>query len=648
MKSSGFKGQFLLVCLSLVALCSTATVITSYIYARSMMTDTITSQLAHNRDTTIDYIQSWIENRKGDVQMWSAGGSITNGLYYAGLSDDGAGSTIFVQEMLDELKKINQAYPYYTEIGITDQAGLVVVTSRSEAVNRSLRTGQSIAGTDFFKQALTGTVFMGKVFKSETTGLPVFAIAAPIRHTAQPGEPIIGIFYGLVDMQEFSKAFIRQVKIGQTGYVCIFDKEGMLISHPDSNLMMHNSLQDTPWGSEILGRGEGLIKYDYEGHSRVASFKQTGEQGWIIAAVIDAVEVKRPVWRLANYNIIVTLLILGLATGIVFLASGLATRPIRNITASLKLIADQFTNASRQVAQSSQQVAQGASTQAASIEQSTSSLEELASMSRQNADNALHASTLSVQTSDGLTKTAEAMTRLMQAMESISQSGSEVAKVAKAIEQIAFQTNLLALNAAVEAARAGEAGRGFAVVADEVRNLAQRASEQARATSDLISDSSGRISEGTRQAAESNQSLQAILHDVQKVVDLNNEIAASNREQARGIAQMSQAMADIDKIVQLNSSNSEESASSSQQLLAQAKEMKTYIKNLEEFVLGGDQSGVPAAGSPAMQARYGGSADDMLMKKTQPSLQAPVFSERSDVSPKELIPFDEDDDLKDF
>jgi len=647
MKRSGFKGQFLMVCLCLVALCSTATVATSYIYSRRMMTATITAQLEHNRDTTIDYIQSWIENRKSDMLMWSAGGSITNGLYYAGLSDDGAGSTIFVQEMLDELKKINQAYPYYAEIGITDQTGLVVVTSRTEAVNRSLRTGQTIAGTDFFQQALSGNVYLGRVFTSETTGTPVFAIAAPIRHTAQPGEPVIGVFYGLVDMQAFSTGFIRQVKIGQTGYVCIFDRDGMLISHPDTNLMMHSSLQNSQWGAEILGRSEGLIRYEYNGHSRVASFRQAGEQGWIIAAVIDADEVKRPVWQLANYNIIVTVIILALATVVVFAASGMATRPIRTITSSLRLIADQFTNASRQVAQSSQQVAQGASTQAASIEQSTASLEELASMSKQNADNAQHASTLSVQTSEGLKKTAEAMARLTQAMDSISQSGSEVAKVAKAIEEIAFQTNLLALNAAVEAARAGDAGRGFAVVAEEVRNLAQRASEQARATSALIGESSGRISDGTRQAAESNQSLQAILKDVQKVVGLNNEIAASNREQARGIAQMSQAMADIDKIVQLNSSNSEESASSSEELLAQAKEMKTYIRNLEEFVLGTEQPGARVTG-PSAASEYGSSADDALSKKPQPSLQAPGFTHQRDLAAKELIPFDEDDDLKDF
>ena len=356
------------------------------------------------------------------------------------------------------------------------------------------------------------------------------------------------------------------------------------------------------------------------------------------------VEAKRPVWLLANYNIIVTLIILVLASIIVFILSAMATKPIQKITASLSMIADQFTSASRQVAQSSQQVAQGASAQAASVEETSASLEELSSMAKQNADNAQSANALSMQTSEGLKKSAESIGRLLQAMESINQSGNEVAKVAKAIEEIAFQTNLLALNAAVEAARAGDAGRGFAVVADEVRNLAQRASEQARTTSDLISASSDRIKDGTRQAEESNQSLQSILKDVQKVVVLVNEISASNREQARGISQMSQAMSAIDHIVQQNSANSEESASSSQQLMSQAGEMKTYIQNLEMAVIGEKQMKDTLSTLDVQDSSLEYAQPEKLPKA---SLQAPAQNTVHDRAAKDLIPFD-DDELKDF
>lgn len=262
------------------------------------------------------------------------------------------------------------------------------------------------------------------------------------------------------------------------------------------------------------------------------------------------------------------------------------TGPLNRVIAGLDEGANQVNDAAAQVSASSQQLASGATQQASSLEETSSALEQMAAMTRTNAENAKQANSLSQQAKTAAQSGDETMGRLNEAMTAINDSSGQIGKIIKVIEEIAFQTNLLALNAAVEAARAGEHGKGFAVVADEVRNLAQRAAQASREITGLIETSVNKVREGTNVAEEVGKALEAIVGDVTKVAELIDGITKASEEQSQGVDQVNMAVGQMDKVTQQNSAGAEESASAAEELTAQAAAVKGQVNELMGVVGG--------------------------------------------------------------
>ena len=170
-----------------------------------------------------------------------------------------------------------------------------------------------------------------------------------------------------------------------------------------------------------------------------------------------------------------------------------------------------------------------------------------------------------------------------------SQSG-KIFNIIKVIDEIAFQTNILALNAAVEAARAGEAGMGFTVVADEVRNLAQRSSQAATDTASLIEDSIARSQEGKSKVDQVATAMRGISEESAKVKTLVDEVNQGSQEQALGLAQIGKAISQMEGVTQNVAANAEESAASAEQLNAQSEVMKNVVGRLAAMVGTGEAS----------------------------------------------------------
>lgn len=279
------------------------------------------------------------------------------------------------------------------------------------------------------------------------------------------------------------------------------------------------------------------------------------------------------------------------ATVVVATAVGLGSWLTRNIVrtmsrsaTALHVASAEVAAAAAQVASSSQTLAAGTSQQAASLEESSASLEETSSMTAQNAKGAQEANALAKKARQLADTGGRDMQAMSHAMGEIEQAGNEISKIIRTIDEIAFQTNILALNAAVEAARAGEYGMGFAVVAEEVRSLAQRAAQAAQETAAKIETANHKTGEGVRLTQKVAASLGDIVSVVHQVDVLAAEVASASREQEAGLRQISTAVSDMDKAIQSNAAAAEESSSAAEELNAQARAMLVTVKELNALV----------------------------------------------------------------
>ncbi len=261
---------------------------------------------------------------------------------------------------------------------------------------------------------------------------------------------------------------------------------------------------------------------------------------------------------------------------------------INEILSHVNIAADQVNTGARQVSDASQSLSQTATESASSLEEIGASMQEINSQTKQNAENAMQANSLVVSARSSAEAGNKRMRDMQNAMAEINEASRSVAKIIKAIDEIAFQTNLLALNAAVEAARAGKHGKGFTVVAEEVRSLAQRSAKAARETAEMIESSIKKADAGSKIADETAKALVEIVTGVTKVTDLVGEIAAASKDQEKGVAQVNTGLSQVDRVTQQNTATAEEAAAASEELSAQALELQAM---LQKFKLKGSGQG---------------------------------------------------------
>jgi methyl-accepting chemotaxis protein len=290
----------------------------------------------------------------------------------------------------------------------------------------------------------------------------------------------------------------------------------------DVNSMLKNTRQRFIDVDEVL---ETYAKLDY---TKTLTMKPTDEHGGVFERLVNGVNT---------------------------LQSAVSQMLGENLTKGYELLGN-----SGELTRMVEQLSTSANEQAASLEETAASLEEITSVIRETAGRSSEMAKLSSETKKSAQNGMILTTKTVENMNEIDKATSAINEAVSIIENISFQTNILSLNAAVEAATAGEAGKGFAVVAQEVRNLANRSAEAAKNIKELAEEASRKTAEGKESSAQMIQALDELSHKIDTTARLVEDVTAASKEQMSGVEQINDAVTQLDQMTQENASVSNQTS----------------------------------------------------------------------------------------
>ena len=226
-----------------------------------------------------------------------------------------------------------------------------------------------------------------------------------------------------------------------------------------------------------------------------------------------------------------------------------------------------LSNNANTLTQNMQGIASAANSQAASLEETAASLEEITANITNNTQTAIKMAGYGNKVKESITLGQDLANKTALSMEDINSQTSAINEAITVIDQIAFQTNILSLNAAVEAATAGEAGKGFAVVAGEVRTLASRSAEAAKQIKNLVENAQRKTQEGKDIASNMIKGYTELNENISITLDLIQNVTTASKEQSTGMIQINDAVNNLDQITQQNAQNASEANEIAQQTL---------------------------------------------------------------------------------
>lgn len=407
----------------------------------------------------------------------------------------------------------------------------------------------------------------------------------------------------LEEAQTQALAAVAKLRYNGNEYFWINDMHPKMLMHPMKPELNGKDLTEMkdPNGFHLFvefvkvgktAAGEGFVAYMWpkpqspNPEPKISFVRQIKAWQWIIGSGIYVDDVEKAVANFRDKVLISFSAAFVLAFALFYMFASKMMNFLARTVQDTGDASKQVFEASNMLSGAGQNVAQGAVDSAAKIEETLRAIKDLNETLKANEERSRVAADLAHTAQVGAGQGASELKKLIEAINDMSATSTKITSAMDIIDDIAFQTNLLALNAAVEAARAGEQGKGFAVVADAVRSLALKSAEAAKEVKTVITTSVEQTKRSLVLAEKSDRVLDGIVESVQKVNVLNQEVAETTREQSGGIHAIHDSMGSLEKQTQSFSAVAEETAATSEEMSAQARNLQGMVEGMATEVMG--------------------------------------------------------------
>ena len=552
------------------------------------------------------FFDSLIENQLILSDTYASFSSVINYMEYRNPADE--------TELINSMKLVGEKNPYAQSLSLIETNGTIL--NNSEGNNADV--GKKVADLypDLWRryEPVKKPTLADSIYKN-SDGKWITAIIAPV-HSKIDNRYLGGLLI-IVDWQKV----IDEISI--TAGEVLTHWIRLWVFNKDTLLVMHNVPSEVGKLAPveiktIVNNTEGKLEFQNDGMTKVCLYNSLRDQPWKVGFSMPLSFIEQKSTEILKMGIIIGVvgIVLSFVIGFLYIKNLISPlkvlveeaeemsrgkfvlrkfkfkkNEIGDIAFSFKNMRDAMVKIINEVNQTSEQINNAAvnltngsddlsartEAQAASLEETSSAIEEMASTIKSSASHSVEGNDMMMASRDAVENGANVIAETTKNIEEVYEASEKIKNITKTIEDIAFQTNILALNASVEAARAGDQGRGFAVVASEVRNLAQNSQASAKDITLLIENIYDKINKSAETARESQKIFDDIQSKIESTAKIMQEISTTAVEQQTGVDQVNIAVSKIDGITQQNASLVDETSTSAKELLEQANNLKQIM-----------------------------------------------------------------------